>query len=152
MVLLRPIWTYPGTYSSQTANGYKYCRPFTLSEQLTSFHAQQSQIMPNSNWVPQSPSQHCTNSSKDTVTHSETANQHPTTKRTHCTKQHATLLAAKRSVVTSDATKTKLHLHNSKYKYKNCRKHTSPQRKTNQKTTISKQSTQIITPNHTQLS
>ena len=82
--------------------------------------AAKSDHVKTQNWVPQSPSQHCTNSSKDTVTHSETANQHPTTKRTHCTKQHATLLAAKRSVVTSDATETKLHLHNSKYKYKNC--------------------------------
>ena len=29
------------------------------------------------------PTRHCTNSSKDTVTHSETVNQHPTTERTH---------------------------------------------------------------------
>jgi hypothetical protein len=55
--------------------------------------------------------QHCTNQSKDTVTHRETVNQHPTNKRTlHSTRksntQNASLTSAKRSIVSSDVTGT----------------------------------------------
>ena len=81
---------------------------FTHSEQQPSFHMQSNHVkQSNQNkivMVHASLDRHCTNYSKDTVTQSETANQHPTTKRTHC--KRATPLAAKRSVVTSDATET----------------------------------------------
>jgi len=121
MVLLKPTWTYPGSYSSQSNKSKPNILIHTFWTTNVLSCAAKSDETVKLKQVKQSSTQHCTNSSKDTVTHSETANQHPTTKRTHCTKQHATLLAAKRSVVTSDSTETKPNLHNYQYKYQNRR-------------------------------